>query len=522
MYHDRKKPTASMIDTYTPGVVKPSTAMVAEHESDNLVVVLTGRGCLGFLESRWFLFLFNLLVSLLSAGVVYGFASIESLLVNSMTEAQLGLAFTVGSWSTQSACFFTGIARDKFGNRSVCIVSLLCATGGAIGLALFDETNPRALTGAIFVLGFGSGTMVCLLPVAELFPGFESSIIVTFTGIYQISGLVFFVLMKISENRLWPFLGYAILLVIVTFVSYFSIPKGVHYTDHITMDVGTKSNTQQSNSAGPAVQEETALPQVDEEQATEDAEPRGGFFEKYPVMRRVLDIEFLALCCWLGIMLTSFNYYVACIFFQLEEKGDITGKYGEIYLYFYGGVALLAPVAGMLPDRLGHGISEAISSVCFAMAFFILGSNDISLNGQIAGFFCFSLGGMLIFGYFGAHVGGRFGYTYFGTLLGLGPLIAAVVANLQYPLINASANGYSRTVNFALGGIILALSLPYSAWIVSLEYRDGSLSFLMPKRVEEVEADEEEPAADAEVTDQAVNADIAAEKNPECVVVIRA
>jgi LAT3 family solute carrier family 43 protein 3 len=170
-------------------------------------------GCLSGERRRWILYIFGFSCTCIIAGVVYGWPALRQQLKDegtTLTEKQLGAIFTVGAGSTQGGRFLTGLARDRFGTRLTACASFLMCTAGSLGMAVSDPSNGIALGAYLFALGLGSGVILCVAPVAGLFPNNAGSILASPTGAYQISGgLVFLALCNPSNNRLASFLGFA-------------------------------------------------------------------------------------------------------------------------------------------------------------------------------------------------------------------------------------------------------------------------------------------------------------------------
>jgi len=190
--------------------------------------------------------------------------------------------------------------------------------------------------------------------------------------------------------------------------------------------------------------------------------------------------EYILLCTWFSICIVPMQYYIGIIGFQLEELGDDSGLYTNVFAYCYAGAAITAPVAGYIADKYGLGVAQGLSTLIVAIPFFLMAlkdtfgssssssSNSNSLNVQTIGIATYAVGRMGIFGTFFTNCGKRFGYTNFGTLAGLGLLITAIVSILQYPLITWTVNGHSTIVNTVLG-IALVLQSPYFMWLYRRE-----------------------------------------------------
>ena len=180
-------------------------------------------------DNRWILFSFSFLSVSFVAGLVYGWPALRQELLDddsTLTEKQLGAAFTVGAWSTQGSRFITGLTRDRFGTRIAACLCFTCAAAGSLGIALCDASNGAALGTSLFFVGVGSGTQLCVQPVAGLFPKHAGAVLSTLSGAFQISGLVFLVLTHVSNSRQASFLGFAIFILGLTVIAALLLPAG--------------------------------------------------------------------------------------------------------------------------------------------------------------------------------------------------------------------------------------------------------------------------------------------------------
>ena len=201
---------------------------------------------------RWTLFSFSFLCVSLVAGVVYGWPALRQQLLrdgSELTEKQLGAVFTVGAWSTQGGRFLTGLSRDRCGTRITACFCLVCTASGSLGVALSDASNGAALGTSLFFMGIGSGTQLCVQPVAGLFPKHASAVLSTLSGAFQISGLVFLILTNVSSSRRGSFLGFAFLLLGLIAIAALLLPAGGSF---VLEDVDQSKDTTQeeTESAG--------------------------------------------------------------------------------------------------------------------------------------------------------------------------------------------------------------------------------------------------------------------------------
>ena len=450
-------------------------------------------------ERRWFLFLFAFGSTSLVAGVVYGWPSLRRQLLedgSTLTEKQFGVVYTVGSWSVQGSRFFTGVARDRYGTRTVACASLVCSLCGAIGIGLADASSVPALGTSLFIMGLGAGCQLVVQPVGSLFPGASNAIISSLSGSFQISGLVFLALTSLpSMTRRQAFLSYAGLVAMFTVTAWWCLPVSASFlptstetttTDlDITQEPSSLQNT--SHHAGEEKEGDESNNSQQQPANTEiaqeihcDIEKTGtpGQDSSPSTLQQMVSVEFIALLAWFTTLLVPLQYYVGSIGFQLEAKGDDDGFYTDLFNIIYAAVAILAPAGGYLSDRIGLGWTQGMSTVMVALSMFILGSDSIPLSSQSVGLVLYSIGRMFIFSMFFSNIGRRFGYENFGTLSGVGLLLSAVVSPLQYPLITLASEGSTMAVNFTLGAIILSLT-PYCIWLAVIEKRHDSARSLL-------------------------------------------
>ena len=471
---------------------------------------------------RWVLYVFTFASVSLAAGVVYGWPALRRQLIkdgSTLDEDQLGAIFTVGAWSSQGGRFVIGLARDRWGTRRITCVCFICTTVGAIGVALSDPNNAIALGVSLFAMGLASGIQLCTLPVSGLFPDSAGSVMMSLTGAFQISGLVFLALAK-TNNRKSSYLGFAALLTVLTVMAAVLLPQGksflldeeieacdnaendtedptdfgvseyisvnvptgeLYQTTEQTANVSTSennneelndfSNSQDSASASTStssdsnqivtINEENNGIENDETMPDSESSPVPQADRNQPLpktfFQQLLSWEYIGLCSWFSLCLVPLQYYIGTIGYQLEEKGDNDGFYTNLFSVTYAATCVAAPVGGFLSHRFGLGITQGVSSILSAIPFFFLAWPRSSLNAQIIGMISYGFGRMFIFGMFFTNIGERFGYTHFGALAGSGLLISAIVSLLQYPLIALAAAGPERGVNLACGATLLVV-----------------------------------------------------------------
>mmetsp|Transcript_15135 Transcript_15135/g.22651 ORF Transcript_15135/g.22651 Transcript_15135/m.22651 type:complete len:505 (+) Transcript_15135:208-1722(+) len=482
-----------------------------------------------------FLVLFAFLTISLASGLVYGWPTLRRLLVEegtAMTEKDLGGIFTLGSWCTQGGRFLSGISRDRLcGTRITAALCLLAAAMGCTGLAFADKDDKFALSISLFLVGIGSGSQLCLQPVAGMFDkSVQGTILASFSGAFQISGLVFLVLSKITSDRKKSIGYFSLVLLVLVIVALRVLPK-LHFSPkngnneqleeeeeeedddsesrarHRSLTVVEDGNDEQDaleegkeeddSETGAEHRSLTVIKDGNEQDDSQciaaagsevaekiESEEAQIFFKENAdeekkhnnsiegVMQLIKSIEYILLLLWFSVSLIPLQYYVATIGFQLERKGDDSGRYVALFSILYASAAILSPLVGKIADKFGVGVGQSLATILSATSFFLLSSDSLSLDAHIIGMTFYGVGRMIVFGLFFTNVGKRFGFVHYGTLAGLGLLISSIAGNLQYPLIALAADGYEKEVNIACGTVLLIQGLPYCLWLSRRERRE--------------------------------------------------
>ena len=408
---------------------------------------------------KWVLFALAFLIVSLCAGLVYGWPALRRNLVESgstLSEEQLGAIYTAGAWSTQGGRFLFGLARDRFGTKRTTLVSLLCVIGGSLGIALCDASNIAALASSVFLIGLGSGSQLCLQPVAGLFSK-AGTILASLSGAFQVSGLIFLALTSITDNRMHSFVGFALLVALLGIASAVLLPMGPSFVLEEEYPVDAPEAKEGEEGGDNKDENEDAS-------GNNEDEPREQKSLRLKRIRRLLfHSEYISLLSWFSVCIVPLQYYVGSIGFILESKGDEDGFFTALFSILYAAAALLAPFGGYLADMLGLAVTQALATLLVASSMFILAS-PAPLNVQSVGFATYSVGRMLTFGMYFTNVGKRFGYANYGSLAGLGLLVSAIISLVQFPLIALAASGKAKNVNLSCGIALIAI-LPYCIWL---------------------------------------------------------
>jgi MFS family permease len=447
-------------------------------------------------KDRKLLLAFAFVTISLASGLVYGWPALRRLLVEegtALTEKEIGAIFTVGSWSTQGGRFLSGIARDSrfCGTRITTAACILAAAMGCTGLAFAGKDNQSALIISFFLVGIGSGAQLCLQPVAGLFDKtVQGTILSSMSGAFQISGLVFLLLAQITSDREISLGIFALCLFMLAILALKVLPR-FHFSSkkvevHLDEEEQDESNVKTKNKSLAIVSdddcdelessqkeeteeavdiesEETKI--ISKETTDDDSSCEVG------VMKLIMSAEYILLVLWFSVLLIPLQYYIATIGFQLERKGDDSGRYTSLFSVLYASSAIFAPLLGKFADKFGVGAGQAIATILSASSLLFLSMTSVSLRAHVVGMSFYGVGRMFFFGLFFTNVGKRFGFDHYGTLAGLGLLISSLFGNIQYPLIALAADGYEREVNIACGSVMLILGLPYCLWLSRRERR---------------------------------------------------
>lgn len=442
-------------------------------------------------SNKWSLYGLSLAIVSLCSGLVYGWPTLRLNLVDAgqstLSEAMLSLVFTTGAWSTQAGRFFFGLARDRYGTRRTALVSLLSVIGGSLGVAFADASNVAALAAFMFFIGLGSGAQLCVQPVAGLFGNRRGTVLSSLSGAFQVSGVVFAVLTGITDNRAHSFGGFAVVVGILTVLAAIMLPQGPSFStpspssapavsfpddngEDTAKDEGENDTSQRIDpelGCASGEEESPTIPPCSSAEVDEQSTSNGVYLNFNTRMKNVLHIlwrvDYVTVVAWFAVMNVPLQYYVGSIGAQLQERGD-DGMYTMLFSVLYASAAVCSPLGGYLADRLGLGIAQALAVTVSSVAFFVLASPAISLNGQAGGAAAYGVGRTLTFGLYFTNIGKRFGFANYGLLAGLGLLITATVSILQMPLVMLAAAGRSRQVNIACGLVCLG-TLPYCIWL---------------------------------------------------------
>ena len=149
-------------------------------------------------RERILLFALSFICASTASGMIYGWPSLRRSLMSedgfALSETELGIAFTVGSWTANGGRLASGLIRDAVGTRYTCLLCLLMVIIGALTIALSSHSDVTALTFGMLCTGLGTGVLLCVQPVCALFPKHSSTTMASLSGAFQISGMVFMVL----------------------------------------------------------------------------------------------------------------------------------------------------------------------------------------------------------------------------------------------------------------------------------------------------------------------------------------
>ena len=370
------------------------------------------------------------------------------------------------------------------GTRNTAAFCIAATASGIVGIAFADKDDSIALGISLCLVGLGSGAQLCLQPVAELFEkSIQGVILATFSGLFQIAGLMFLILVNISSDRRKCFSPFAIVLFGLSCAAFILLPKDkfskdVNEETAITLDDAEKEYVGSDSGIGSGshddeVDKNQEIPKGRDKDIDNVVESSSQDVKEKDLMDLMRTREYALLLVWFSVQLIALQYYIAAIGFQLERIGDDDGRYTSVFTIVYAASALISPFLGKIADAAGLGCAQAMATILSSASFFILSMEaSISLDWHVVGMICYGIGRLMVFGMFFTNVGKRFGYTHFGTLAGSGLLVSAIVSLLQYPLLTMAAGGRERVVNISSGSLLLIQGLPYSYWLFRREGRN--------------------------------------------------
>jgi predicted MFS family arabinose efflux permease len=423
----------------------------------------------GSIENRrWLLYALGYVSIAVAAGAIYGWPVLRRQLIDegsTLSETKLGLVYTIGAVSATAGRFFFGLIRDAMGTRFACIGCLLSTIIGAVLIAVADPSDGLTLAVATFMMGLGAGVQLCMQPVTQLFPEKSSMMMAGYSGAFNMSCLVFLILSLIAvrSQAMW---GYAAVLSILAAMCMWLLPSTK------TFEPPSKGSDDDDDDGGGGdnivVKEEGTPPPplLPPAAPVGRKEGRENGHSRWEQMRST---EYILMLLWLVVVWPPVQFYVASVGIVMEHRGDTTGIYNSIFVFFLAGVAIFAPVSGKIADQFGLGVAQAFATSLVALGFAIqVLPVSVPIQVQTVGFFSYGLGRLLIIAFFCSNVGRRFGFENYGILVGFGLLCGGLSSLLQYPLLewglsDAGGEGMWR-VNATCVALLLG-TLPYMLWL---------------------------------------------------------
>ncbi len=457
-------------------------------------------------RTKWILFMFSLAVNMLMGGLIYGFNGLRRNLLekegSTLSEQDFGLVFTVASSFNLVSGFIFGLLRDRFGTRRTFVLSSMLALGGSIGLVFCSENIAWQLILSLVLVELGSGTQICVLPVAELFDN-PGMILGMFSGAFNVAALIYpFFFSLISIDRRLSMSLYTMIIFFLVIAGYILLPRGVSFLEQEDAVLQKEDDEADEMKQFPLDHNslkcmEDFLPQASGLQETQKSSHKekklvnleltptdagnsklkknptdagNSKLKKNPTCwQQIATVEYIAVVTWATLLALPLQYYIGSIGFQLEEKGDEDGKYASFLSIFFAASSAFAPFGGLFSDRFGVGYTQVIATALASLSLFLLAFDKLPL--QMIGMISCTLGRMLLFACFYSNIGSRFGYEHIGTLVGIGAVIIALVSLAQYPMIDATVSGNSFLINLVSGGVVAGL-IPYCIWLGAREWSE--------------------------------------------------
>ena len=239
----------------------------------------------------------------------------------------------------------------------------------------------------MFLVGLGSGNQLCLQPVANLFDdNMQGTVILSLSGAFQISGLLFLMLTAITKDRRKSFGALSFCLFLCTIASAQILPthqfkrKEEEVVDCDSKDMPNLKKELELTTASNAAKHEDDIEilrntnihgkkaasltydpdvEVRNSRNAEDGSVNVHMdsnvvpSDEKTLASLLCSLEYLLLVSWFSLLILPCQYYVATIGFQLERKGDDSGTYTALFSILYAGAAVVAPISGKTADVFG-------------------------------------------------------------------------------------------------------------------------------------------------------------------------
>lgn len=433
-------------------------------------------------------FVTGLVECLCFAGVLFGFASLVFVLktdeyfvemcvtvpdVNgtalkdcSAQDEQFSLIFTIASFMNNFITFPNGFLFDRYGTMATRLISVFFYTTGTLMVALSSKALSVLLFPALSFIAVG-GIMFLLtnMQVGNLFASRRATVITLYSGAFDSSSTVFFIIKVLYENGIslrasFLFLSACgiihllrtLFLMPIKHIPY-SVPK--NYTYGMNCNKSNSYNVEEQESQKKQ-SEETELDPIGPDNdplttalTTEQTPTRN---EKKSFWSFVLSWFFLWHLVWLSVMQLRHYLFIGTLnamLNRLAHQDPVTvSHYTNAFAFTQLTGILYAPWNGMLMDRhkgkaLNPGETEKDADLRSSVLSLFITSVQCLLFSicatipvlplQYFTFFLQVLNRSFLYGGNAAFINIAFPAEHFGTLYGLVMSLSAVVSLLQYP-----------------------------------------------------------------------------------------
>jgi len=316
---------------------------------------------------------------------------------------RFNLIYTIGVFVNTVAPVFMGFFMDRFGPK---MTNMIGASLYSIGGLLFTVSllyDVDLIMPAFTLLGFaGPEIQMSVFHLSSLFPGYESSIMSTFSGVFPLSSLVFAVFESFYTWGLH--LGYSFGAYILFMTPFFIL--GYFYFPFESFDSYEKAKPDTEQLIGAKVEKAD--------------------MQNAPLQVQVRQVD-LYLC---GLFLALQSLRIALYIGTVNDRFADDKMYITAFSYIWPFGIIFTPVIGWILDKKGHAVSILILiivSILYGILSLI--PNDPV---QFLTFFLLAFANVGNWGLVYSFIAHRFGFKHYGKLLGAVSIGVGIIGLLQY------------------------------------------------------------------------------------------
>eukprot|EP01080_Neovahlkampfia_damariscottae_P010066 gene10066-2488_t len=446
------------------------------------------------LPKKLLLLIYSTFLQLTASGILYGWSALVMVLIKQGTyleycsssepmceerQFRFSLAFTCGIVSIGFSNFINGILLDFWGPRFQTFLSFCVMILGSIFFTISKYFDGYIIGCMLFAFG-GMGVYFGLMPLAEFFSPFKSTVLGIHSCAFDASTIVFIVYMKIFEFTHLSTYSFFALYTIIPMLGILEDEEKEENKENLEekkdltekemdelneIDIKTSTEDEILNQIAMENQEELQeikeehFEEINEETMEEEdltdinlqEEPK--FITENPVKKLTFfDRLFLEISRVFHILkrpkISSFfllyyvqslwlNIYIASlpsrIFALSNQNQALTNYYVEIFGWVTPVIIFVAPFIGLAVDKLGLKVTFPfiiiLSTICTGVFFIPI------LWVQIVSFVMFTIWRGFFYSWSVSYIFENIGIQDFGKVMGILNFSNSVVSTLQYLIL---------------------------------------------------------------------------------------